>query len=181
VVGVTTLSTIAMTLYPIIVGLAGLDERAAGVFLGATIHDVAQVIGAGYIISDQTGETAAVVKLLRVTCLMPVVFGLSLLMRRGAKDDSGRRPPLVPWFVGGFAGLMLVNSLGLIPTALAGLLASVSQWMLLTAVSALGVRTSLQQLTGVGARPLVAMVAVTLMLAVFVLVGLLFVPGVNVR
>lgn len=172
VVGVTTLSTIAMTLYPIVVGLFGLEERPAGIFLGATIHDVAQVIGAGYIISDLAGETAAVVKLLRVACLMPVVLAISMVMRASAGPAPGKRPPLLPWFVMGFVVLMLVNSANLLPPALVSALGSLSQMALVIAVAALGVRTSLAQFTGVGARPLLAMVAQTLLLAVFVLAGL---------
>ncbi|MEM9388023.1 MAG: putative sulfate exporter family transporter [Pseudomonadota bacterium] len=171
VVGVTTLSTIAMTLYPIVAGLFGLPDRAAGIFLGATIHDVAQVIGAGYIISDLAGETAAVVKLLRVACLMPVVLAISLVMRASAAAVPGKRPPLLPWFVIGFVVLMLVNSANLLPPSLVAVLGSLSQMALVIAVAALGVRTSLAQFTGVGVRPLLAMVAQTLLLAVFVLAG----------
>jgi uncharacterized integral membrane protein (TIGR00698 family) len=171
VIGVTTLSTIAMTLYPALVGLVAFDDRTAGIFLGATIHDVAQVIGAGYIISDQAGETAAVVKLLRVACLMPVVFVIGLLMRRSTQTDAGA-PPLLPWFVVGFVVLMTLNSAGAIPAPLVLLLGHASQWGLLIAVAALGVRTSLQELTAVGARPLYAIVAQTLLLAGFALTGL---------
>jgi len=76
VIGVTTLSTIAMVLYPMVVNYFGLDHAAAGVFLGGTIHDVAQVIGAGYLVSDQTGDTATYIKLLRVSLLVTVVFTL---------------------------------------------------------------------------------------------------------
>ncbi len=171
VVGVTTLSTIAMTVYPIVVGLFGLSERPAGVFLGATIHDVAQVIGAGYIISDLAGDTAAVVKLLRVACLMPVVLVISLAMRVSDGSSRGERPPLLPWFVVGFVVLMSINSARVLPAELFVLLGRLSQLALVISVAALGVRTSLAQFTGVGARPLIAMVAQTLLLAAFVLTG----------
>ena len=74
VVAVTALSTLAMIVYPLIATATGLDHVRAGIFLGGTIHDVAQVVGAGYTISPQTGDTATYVKLLRVTMLLPVVF-----------------------------------------------------------------------------------------------------------
>lgn len=76
VVGVTTLSTIAMVLYPLIARVFNFTDPQAGIFLGATIHDVAQVIGAGYTVSDEAGETAAIVKLMRVACLVPTVLAI---------------------------------------------------------------------------------------------------------
>ena len=79
VASVTALSTMAMVVYPVFVTYLHYDHATAGVFLGATIHDVAQVVGAGYMISDQTGEISTVVKLMRVACLVPVVIAISLL------------------------------------------------------------------------------------------------------
>lgn len=81
VVGVTVLSTIAMVAYPLVVDVFGLDDRAAGIFLAGTIHDVAQVVGAGFSVSQETGETATLVKLIRVTMLAPVVLVYSLAVR----------------------------------------------------------------------------------------------------
>src|SRR5258706_5147608 len=83
VVVVTTLSTIAMIVYPMLVTAIGLDHQRAGVFLGGTIHDVAQVVGAGYMISPQTGDVATYVKLLRVAMLLPVVLSVAFIMSRG--------------------------------------------------------------------------------------------------
>ena len=73
VIGVTTLSTLAMVLYPVVVRLLGLGPIDAGFFLGGTIHDVAQVVGAGYSIGSDTGDAATVVKLMRVAMLVPVI------------------------------------------------------------------------------------------------------------
>lgn len=70
VVGVTGLSTMAMIVYPILAMMLGLSGEKIGVFLGGTIHDVVQVVGAGYMISPLTGDTATMVKLLRVTLLI---------------------------------------------------------------------------------------------------------------
>ena len=78
VVAVTTLSTVAMIAYPIIAVSLGLSHAQAGFFLGATIHDVAQVVGAGYSVSGQTGDVATIVKLARVAMLVPVILILWL-------------------------------------------------------------------------------------------------------
>ena len=82
VLSVTVLSTVAMIAYPIICDLFQLDDKSAGVFLGGTIHDVAQVVGAGFSISDEVGETATLVKLIRVSMLAPVVLIIALVIRK---------------------------------------------------------------------------------------------------
>ena len=81
IAGVTALSTLAMIVYPVIVKWLGLDARAAGFFLGGTIHDVAQVVGAGYSISPEVGDFAVLTKLLRVAMLLPVVAAIALAVR----------------------------------------------------------------------------------------------------
>jgi uncharacterized membrane protein YadS len=81
-----------MILYPILSQVAGFDDVTAGIYLGATIHDVAQVVGAGFSISTEAGETATLVKLLRVAMLAPVVIIAALVLRRvAAADASGER------------------------------------------------------------------------------------------
>src|SRR5690554_282596 len=71
VLAVTVLSTIAMVIYPLLTSLIGADQQTAGVFLGGTIHDVAQVVGAGFSVGEEAGETATLVKLIRVSMLAP--------------------------------------------------------------------------------------------------------------
>lgn len=171
VIGVTTLSTIAMIFYPLVVALFGLDHRQAGIFLGGTIHDVAQVVGAGYSVSAETGDVATFTKLLRVTMLVPVVLALSLAYAGPAGTDGRRvRRLTLPGFLVAFAVLVAVNSAGLIPEPARLGLVTVSGWCLVTAIAALGMKTSLKALAGVGLRPVLMMVGETLFLAVLVLV-----------
>lgn len=173
VVGVTTLSTLAMVIYPMIARVFDFTDVQAGIFLGATIHDVAQVIGAGYMISDVAGETAAIVKLMRVACLVPAVMVIALLFR--ARADRGSvavKTPLLPVFLIGFVILMLFNSVGFVPDRLADMLGGASSWCLLGAVAALGVKTSLKDIVAVGPRPVAMMALQTLMLAAFATTGL---------
>lgn len=174
VLGVTVLSTIAMIAYPVVTATAGLDPLATGVFLGGTIHDVAQVVGAGFSISDETGETATLVKLIRVTMLAPVVLAVSLGIRaRGLAGSAGaERPPLIPGFVLAFLALAAINSLGLIPAAVAGLLGDLSRWALLTAIAAVGMKTALRTILEVGGQAITLIVAETAFLAAFILIGL---------
>lgn len=173
VAGVTALSTIAMILYPVITQSLGMDDKAAGMFLGATIHDVAQVIGAGYAISDTAGETGAVVKLMRVACLVPAVFLIGVVYReKGAECDGKTTGPLLPFFLIGFLLLVGINSAGFIPEVAAAEISSFSRWCLVTAVAALGVKTNVKEILSVGPRPLMALSFQTIGLALFALCGL---------
>jgi uncharacterized integral membrane protein (TIGR00698 family) len=174
VAGVTALSTVAMVAYPVFVTYLQYDNATAGIFLGATIHDVAQVVGAGYIISDQTGEISTLVKLIRVACLVPVVIIISLITHRNRADSPDKRP-LLPWFLVAFVVLVIVNSMGWVPSEAQSMLTPVSSWCLLTAVAALGVKTSLRTLADVGPAPVGVMVIQTLLLAALVIGGIAFI------
>jgi uncharacterized integral membrane protein (TIGR00698 family) len=169
VVTVTALSTIAMILYPMIVPIVGLDHVRAGIFLGGTIHDVAQVVGAGYTISQQTGDIATYVKLLRVSLLLPVVFAIAFWVSRIARAGAGAAKTQVPWFLIGFAALVVANSLGLISKPVGDGASVLSRACLVTAIAALGMKTSFGELAKVGWRPVGLMVLETLWVAALVL------------
>jgi len=173
VVGVTALSTVAMIAYPSIAKFLELSPNASAVFIGGTIHDVAQVVAAGYLISPEVGDTATFVKLLRVAMLLPVVVILSLLFRSQG-GGQGSKPPLLPLFLAGFAALIVINSLGWIPAPVVQGFSGLSRWCLVVAIAALGVKTSFQQLAALGWRPVLMLVVDTVFLACLILGGLLF-------
>ncbi|WP_394690936.1 YeiH family protein [Hoeflea sp.] len=162
VVAVTTLSTIAMIIYPVLFGLAGLSDAQSGFMIGATVHDVAQVVGAGYSISTEAGDTATIVKLLRVT-LLPVVLIIVALSVAG-RESGGFSHVRLPLFVIGFGIVTIANSTGLIPAALAALLVDASSWLLVIAIAALGVRTNMKAMLNLGWRHVAVIVAETLFL-----------------
>jgi len=165
VVTVTALSTFAMVFYPVLAGMFDFDDIQAGIFLGASIHDVAQVVGAGYSFSDPAGETSTIIKLIRVACLAPLVLVISLVFR---SSDGGSRVGIPPFLLA-FCALIVINSLGLIPEALGNALAQGSRWLLVIAVAALGVKTSLAEVTEVGRWPFIAMTLQTALLAAIAL------------
>ena len=175
VVAVTTLSTVAMVTYPLLVKAIGLDDASAGIFLGGTIHDVAQVVGAGYIISPETGDVSTFVKLMRVALLVPAVMAYAWLFRDAKGSEGGGKVPMVPGFLLAFVAIVLVNSAGFIPAPVADGLVALSRWCLVTAIAALGIKTSLQKLAVVGWKPVALMVGETVFLAVLVLGIVLFV------
>ncbi len=179
VLAITVLSTVAMICYPILGRSLGLDDPGIGLFLGGTIHDVAQVVGAGFSVSESAGEVATLVKLIRVAMLAPVVVVISLTVRRqaGAGAAGGPRPPLLPGFVAGFLALAALNSAGMIPTPFLSALAGLSGWALLTAIAAVGMRTSLRRIVDVGGQAIALLLAESLFIAVFVLAGLALLEG----
>lgn len=169
VIGVSALSTLAMILYPMIAQWLHLSPAQAGVFLGATIHDVAQVVGAGYSMSTETGDIATVVKLMRVAMLLPVIVCAAMITRRQGLEAGGQRPPLLPWFAVGFLLLACVNSTGWVPVVVQSGINDLSRGCLVVAISALGMKTQLKALASVGVKPIALMVGESVFLVLLVL------------
>ena len=173
VISVTVMSTVAMVLYPLLVRALGFDDRAAGILLGGTIHDVAQVVGAGQLFSESAAVIATYVKLLRVAMLLPVVLVISAMLASRPAARVAARQPLLPMFLAGFVALAIANSLGAVPSHVSDVMAVASRWCLVAAIAALGMKTSLQELAKVGWRPLALVAGETLFLLALVLAGLL--------
>ncbi|WP_455854701.1 YeiH family protein [Ensifer canadensis] len=174
VLSVTVLSTLAMIGYPILAQSLGLDARGTGIFFGGTIHDVAQVVGAGFSVSAEAGETATLVKLIRVTMPAPVVLIFSIALRNVPQEgvEAGKRPPLLPGFVVAFLILAAMNSGGMVPTAVAELGMEASRWALLAGIVAVGMKTSLRRVLDVGGDAVALIVAETIFLGLFILGGM---------
>jgi uncharacterized integral membrane protein (TIGR00698 family) len=170
VIAVTTLSTIAMILYPLLVPALSLGDSEAGILFGGTIHDVAQVVGAGHLISDHAATVATYVKLMRVAMLVPAVILLGWLFSGGAERSKW---PQLPIFLVAFVVLAALNSFQLIPEAVREGMSLFSRWCLVCAIAALGMKTSLEELTKVGWRSIALVVAETVFLLVFVLAVML--------
>jgi len=154
IAGVTVLSTLAMIVYPVLATMIGLDAQQTGVFLGGTIHDVAQVVGAGYSISPEVGDYAVLTKLLRVAMLLPVVTVISLAVRHRlqSRGETSTGDPLLPPFLLAFVGLVIVGSLGLIPQPIGEALNDVARGCLVIAIAAVGLKTSPLEMKRVGPR-----------------------------
>ncbi|MCV6577065.1 MAG: putative sulfate exporter family transporter [Cohaesibacter sp.] len=199
VIAVTSLSTIAMVLYPTLGSLLGLSDQQIGIMLGATIHDVAQVVGAGYGVSDEAGDVATIVKLVRVMMLLPVMVLVAVIMgylcRQAKKNidqkntdqanqdcqsslsdpaESGITSAQIPFFAFGFVFCVLLNSCGWVPEFAHHALVDASRWSLVIAISALGVMTTLQSIVALGAKHLFVVVLETLLLLGGVILALYF-------
>jgi uncharacterized integral membrane protein (TIGR00698 family) len=174
VVAVNALATLAMVIYPPLCVLLGFDAQTTGVMLGGTIHDVAQVVGAGYAVNEVAGNTAVIVKLFRVFLLLPVVLGIGwYFTRQGVKHGEAKVP--VPVFALVFLALCLLNSAiplapALLPafTPVKAILIELSNWGLLIAIGALGLGTSIATIIGLGWRHVANVVASTVVIFVIV-------------
>ena len=175
VIFVTALSTVAMIVYPFVVTQLDLDEVESGIFLGATIHDVAQVVGAGYMMSDEIGDIATFTKLLRVAMLVPVVVLISLIVafRSTNKPASGASRIPLPGFLIAFIIIVIINSSGLISPIVTDSMVELSRWCLVVAMVGLGMKASIKELAAMGWKPMLLMVAETIFLAVLVTIGLI--------
>ena len=167
VIGVTAFSTAAMIFYPIVGDVLGFTATGMGFFIGATIHDVAQVVGAGYSVSPETGDLATFVKLLRVAMLVPIVMVIAFLSRVSSLSHSADQPsrPPFPMFLLGFIALFLMNNMVALPATVTTGASYLATGLLLLAVTAIGVRTSLREVASIGWRPIILLGGGTLFLA----------------
>ena len=179
VVAANALSTLVMLAYPPLAVLLGFDATKTGILLGATIHDMAPVVGAGYAVSEPVGNTAVVVKLFRVFLLLPVVLAIGWwFLRQGEQAQEARVP--VPVFALVFLALVVVNSILPGIPALAGSYALVKGWLvsvsnagLLIAIAALGLGTSITAILTIGWRHVAIFLGTTLVILGLVVGGIL--------
>ena len=176
VAGVTILSTIAMIFYPIFTHYMEYSSKHSGIFIGSTIHDVAQVVGAGFTISKETGDVATLVKLIRVAMLAPVILITSLIIRKinFTRQENQQYPPLVPGFIVAFIILAIINSLGLLPYTFTSIAIEASRWALLIAISAVGMKTQIKEVLNVGLSAISLLFLETIFIALFIIMALHF-------
>lgn len=154
---VTLFGSISMIAYPLLAVPLGLDERAYGLWSGATIHEVAQVVAASFQAGDVAGQFGTISKLARVVLLAPLIMTLALAMRSDADADTGegqRVSTPMPWFVLGFIAMMLVNSAVSIPADMSRHIVMLTNFLLSMALAAMGLQANIGKLRAEGWRPL---------------------------
>jgi uncharacterized integral membrane protein (TIGR00698 family) len=149
---VTVFGSIAMFVYPLLPGLLHLDPRAYGLWSGASIHEIAQVIAAAFQDGKQAGEFGTIAKLSRVALLAPVVITLDLIASRRGPKTHARAP--MPWFVLGFIALVGVNSVIVVPAEIKATIVAITTFQLSMALAAMGLSTDIVKLRAKGLRPL---------------------------
>ena len=172
-VGIVTLfGVLGVVLYPFIGLFLELPDLLFGMWAGTAINDTSQVVAAGFIYSEEAGTVATTIKLARNVMIVPVVVGVGYYWAKKTSEESGEKAGIVeifPTFVLGFVILALLNSIGVIPETLAELMVDVSGFLILLALSGIGLGVRFQAFTKIGARPFVLGFAVELLLAVVAL------------
>jgi uncharacterized integral membrane protein (TIGR00698 family) len=167
---VTVFGSIAMFVYPLLPAVLHLDPHAFGLWSGASIHEIAQVVAAAFQDGKEAGEFATIAKLSRVTMLAPTVIVLGLMAARQARRHghahTQARPPL-PWFVLGFIALAGVNSVVIIPVEAKQAIVLLTTFLLSMALAAMGLETDLAKLKAKGIRPLALGLSAFVFIAVF--------------
>jgi uncharacterized integral membrane protein (TIGR00698 family) len=168
VMGVNFISTVTMVIYPTLHQALGFSQLEMGVFLGGAIHDVAQVAGAGQTLGPAILGDAIITKLLRVAFLLPAVMGIAWWVARGG-EKAGEARPTPPVFLFGFLALAALNSLGLVPGDVKAAITQISSFLIILAIGALGMKTSLLALARIGLAPVMLLVLETVFIGVLVI------------
>lgn len=170
---VVMFGTLSMFLYPALQhwGVLGFSESQFGVFAGASVHEVAQALVAGSNVSPTAGETAVIVKMMRVLLLVPVLFVLARLHQRHATQKRSVQQS-VPWFAVGFVLVIGFNSLHLFSSVTTTRINQLDMLLLTMAMGAIGVETKWKKIKSVGIKPLylASMLFAWLFTSVFLLV-----------
>ncbi|WP_052285842.1 YeiH family protein [Azorhizobium caulinodans] len=154
---VTVFGSLSMFLYPVLAPLTGFDAHAYGLWAGASIHEIAQVVAAAFQGGQSAGEFGTIAKLNRVILLAPLVLALGFAAARKARASGhgGKvEAPPVPWFILGFLAMIVVNSFGLVPASVTSTVAPITTMLLAVALAAMGLETDVRKLKARGWRPL---------------------------
>jgi len=164
---ITLLSTLAMLVYPYLINWIIESDLGKSLFLGGSIHNVAHVVGAAYSLSDNIGEQAVLIKLIRVAFLIPVVFIIANFASTSASTTNRAK---LPWFLTLFALLLIVNSVISIPETITSFFQKVSKFLLVTAMFAIGLKTNLKEIIEIGSKPILSMILLSLWVVLLLLV-----------
>lgn len=162
---ITLFGTLAMLALPFLAVLLGLSPHEFGLWAGASIHEVAQVVGASFQAGDIAGETGTIAKLARVVMLAPLVLLLRAFAGRERAEDRARRPAPMPWFILGFAAAVLGNSAIELPGNVHDAIALTTSAMLTLGLAGMGLKTDFSQIRALGARPLLLAFAASVFIA----------------
>ena len=153
---------VMIALYPLMGKALGMTDIAYGIWAGTSVNDTASVVASGYAFSEAAGDFATMVKLTRTIAIIPTVLvfafiGMRIKQKEMKAADGGKKVniiKIIPWFIGGFLLLAILNSAGCIPTATSGILKNTSKFLMVTALAAIGLNTSLLDFKKAGLKPM---------------------------
>ncbi len=153
---------VMIALYPLMGRALGLSDIAYGIWAGTSVNDTASVVASGYAFSEIAGDFATMVKLTRTVAIIPTVLVFAFIgtrikqkqMQETAEGQRVKLTKIIPWFICGFLALAILNSLGWIPAVASGYMKSASKMLMVTALAAIGLSTSIFDFKKAGLRPM---------------------------
>ncbi|MBE6542272.1 MAG: YeiH family putative sulfate export transporter [Ruminococcaceae bacterium] len=153
---------IMVALYPIMGKLLGMTDIAYGIWAGTSVNDTASVVASGYAFSEIAGDFATMVKLTRTIAIIPTVLvfayiGTRIKQKELKTANNGQKVnvvKIIPWFICGFLLLAILNSVGCIPAAVSGIIKTTSKFLMVTALAAIGLGTSITDFKNAGFKPM---------------------------
>ena len=153
---------VMIALYPLMGKALGMSDIAYGIWAGTSVNDTASVVASGYAFSEAAGDFATMVKLTRTIAIIPTVLvfayiGTRIKQKEMKAAGGGQKVKLVkiiPWFIGGFLLLAVLNSTGCIPAAVSGVIKNTSKFLMVTALAAIGLSTSITDFKKAGLKPM---------------------------
>ena len=153
---------VMVALYPIMGALIGMTDIAYGIWAGTSVNDTASVVASGYAFSEIAGDFATMVKLTRTIAIIPTVLvfafiGTRIKRRELKAENQGKKVnvmKVIPWFIGGFLLLALLGSIGALPGVASGAMKSASKFLMVSALAAIGLGTSLTDFKKAGLKPM---------------------------
>jgi uncharacterized integral membrane protein (TIGR00698 family) len=162
---ITLLGTIGIALYPVLHHALGMSDFVYGVWDGASLHEMAQVVAAGFGVSDEAARVATVVKLARICLLAPVVLLLGWSLRHQHREAGRARVAPVPWFLLVFLGFAILNSIGALAPPTLEMARRADLWLLCVGMAGVGLQTGFADIRAAGWRPIAAGLAQWIFLA----------------
>jgi len=153
---------VMVALYPILGRLLGMTDIAYGIWAGTSVNDTASVVASGYAFSEVAGDFATMVKLTRTIAIIPTVLVFAYIgtrikqkeMKKANNDQKVNLMKIIPWFIGGFLLLAILNSTHCIPVAVSGIMKSTSKFLMVSALAAIGLGTSITDFKKAGLAPM---------------------------
>lgn len=153
---------VMIALYPLMGKALGMSDIAYGIWAGTSVNDTASVLASGYAFSEAAGDFATMVKLTRTIAIIPTVLVFAYIGTRAKQKElqaqsTGQKvniAKIVPWFICGFLALALLNSVGVIPANVSAVIKSASKFLMVTALAAIGLGTSITDFKKAGLAPM---------------------------
>lgn len=159
-------NVVAVLVFPFLGHLLHLGDKGFGLWAGTAINDTSSVVAAGYSYSKAAGDYAAITKLARTTMIIPISFIFAMLVKRKSGSSNYNIKAILPWFILGFLGMSLLNTVGLLGHFLPAFAGSAGKYLIIVALAGVGLGANLSKMIKTGPKPIILGLLVWALVAV---------------